>query len=1043
MRKVIKNITIVLSLLSVGIVTVSSSEDKSVVFGPITYERTTGSPDVFENNFAVSNTDGNFTLYIKNGNGKHRISSAVTTLNGEVIVRQNEFNQKVDFIKKSVKIKPHNVLQVKLNSKPSQTLMLWIEGVVVDILSPTDNASLPVTLPLDGTPVILNTSVNGTIKGQNITTAVLTVNDESFIVPVLNDNFSYNVTLREGLNKIVVKATDSAGNTGSKAIQVFVYNTNIDLKIPLPTPDPFENKKLGAALNYTSYIYETQGIDAALSFISSDPYNIVRVDSIKSRIILKEINQTNLNILASFGINITFIPSEGNELNAWIPIAKIHDLEELEFVEIVYLDRNPVPESITEGDSIVGADKVRKIGFTGLKPDGTPVKISVIDVIFGAPDFHGDKVVDVISSLAPSAQIIKHPIGKWESAIIDARKKSDIIIASLTAPHKRLDGDDSISKEIKIARENGTFYINAAGNYARLHYTGTFKDNDNDGRHEFSTGIWKDETLDIALSKTFDTNVAAYLYLNPRDADKLDIRTGGTKLEDPSLDLLVPVMFNNTSNFVDVGLKEIKIPTIRSISDIYFSVTSATGYNSADVIGTPFHVIVVPDAYRQHRWIDHYNPESSIVAPATSKYAFTVGATYSDLFQDIPVPVSFIPPILVPVTIFSQDELAYFSSQGPVYDAVGNTIIKPDVVAPTFVSTDHGIFGGTSASAPHVAGAAALLLSANPNLTADQLQKVLEESAVDLGSAGKDNKYGAGRIDVYEALRRVMPDLQPSNIQIIRDIATKGQNVIIKVDVRNTGYWDANGVEVQFLINSIILNTSMIPYLKAGNMITVETKWVLENLASYNISVIVDPDNKISEFNEKNNYAATTGDRTNAENIVINEVYYDDILQSTAEWDYEWIELYNPTRAEIDTGGWRIETKSYSGAIRNFTIPSGYQTNISPESYFVIADSENGFFERYSTAPSFVYCKSTNSSLGPGKNPVCLRLHNIGASLSILNKNNELVDRIEWGLGEEGDLKNDNAPDCKPGYSLQRIISGFDSGNSSYDFSCNFPTPFS
>lgn len=181
-----------------------------------------------------------------------------------------------------------------------------------------------------------------------------------------------------------------------------------------------------------------------------------------------------------------------------------------------------------------------------------------------------------------------------------------------------------------------------------------------------------------------------------------------------------------------------------------------------------------------------------------------------------------------------------------------------------------------------------------------------------------------------------------------------------------------------------------------------------------------------------------------AENIVISEVYYDDIIQSNAEWDYEWIELYNPTNAEIDIGGWKIGTKSYSGAIRNFTIPSGYATKIAPKSYFVIADSENGFFERYSIAPSFVYHNSTNSSLGPGKNPVCLRLHNTGAFLSILNENNELVDRIEWGLGEEGDLnKNDNAPDCEPGYALQRIIPGFDSGNSSYDFSCNFPTPFS
>jgi hypothetical protein len=103
----------------------------------------------------------------------------------------------------------------------------------------------------------------------------------------------------------------------------------------------FEHPKLGWILNETYYIYETQGIDAARSFIASDPNNIVERDSIDLRIIVTEINQTNLNILKSIGVNVTFVSPEGNDLNAWVPIPKIHDLGELEFIDMVYPEEKP------------------------------------------------------------------------------------------------------------------------------------------------------------------------------------------------------------------------------------------------------------------------------------------------------------------------------------------------------------------------------------------------------------------------------------------------------------------------------------------------------------------------------------------------------------------------------------------------------------------------------------------------------------------------------------------------------------------------------
>ena len=55
-------------------------------------------------------------------------------------------------------------------------------------------------------------------------------------------------------------------------------------------------------------------------------------------------------------------------------------------------------------------------------------------------------------------------------------------------------------------------------------------------------------------------------------------------------------------------------------------------------------------------------------------------------------------------------------------------------------------FAGTSAAAPHVAGAAVLVKQAYPNYTPDQLQQFLEDNADDLGTVGKDNVYGAGLV---------------------------------------------------------------------------------------------------------------------------------------------------------------------------------------------------------------------------------------------------------------------------------------------------------
>lgn len=64
--------------------------------------------------------------------------------------------------------------------------------------------------------------------------------------------------------------------------------------------------------------------------------------------------------------------------------------------------------------------------------------------------------------------------------------------------------------------------------------------------------------------------------------------------------------------------------------------------------------------------------------------------------------------------------------------------------------TEH--FNGTSAACPQVAGVAALMLSANPNLTSKEVKEKLETTAKDLGETGYDTTYGHGLINAYDAI---------------------------------------------------------------------------------------------------------------------------------------------------------------------------------------------------------------------------------------------------------------------------------------------------
>ncbi|MEL7372802.1 MAG: S8 family serine peptidase, partial [Myxococcota bacterium] len=109
-------------------------------------------------------------------------------------------------------------------------------------------------------------------------------------------------------------------------------------------------------------------------------------------------------------------------------------------------------------------------------------------------------------------------------------------------------------------------------------------------------------------------------------------------------------------------------------------------------------------------------------------------------------------------------QLAYYSSYGKevAISAPGGdkqvggdagAILQNTIVPERVSATDlYLAFQGTSMATPHVAGAAALVISAGIT-DPGQVEAILKTSAQDVGPAGHDEKYGAGILDVAAAVQ--------------------------------------------------------------------------------------------------------------------------------------------------------------------------------------------------------------------------------------------------------------------------------------------------
>jgi subtilisin family serine protease len=107
------------------------------------------------------------------------------------------------------------------------------------------------------------------------------------------------------------------------------------------------------------------------------------------------------------------------------------------------------------------------------------------------------------------------------------------------------------------------------------------------------------------------------------------------------------------------------------------------------------------------------------------------------------------------------DSLAPFSSYGTfiALAAPGDNIWTTQ----SGLSNPYGPWRGTSFASPIVAGAAALVASANPSLSNDEIASLLESTADDLGPAGFDTSFGYGQVNAFRAVSTANPALAASS----------------------------------------------------------------------------------------------------------------------------------------------------------------------------------------------------------------------------------------------------------------------------------------
>jgi pSer/pThr/pTyr-binding forkhead associated (FHA) protein/subtilisin family serine protease len=510
--------------------------------------------------------------------------------------------------------------------------------------------------------------------------------------------------------------------------------------------------------------YESGGVDAAQDLASMRGLLNER-DEIRITLVVDNAENVAPVVEELRGAAITVEGSYRERINVGVPLALIEQLsaeqgvdalfEQLTQIEhIIRLelplpnqpDRVPLVEG--EGVAITGADAWHAAGFTGHH-----VRVGVLDLGFdgyrgllgselpsgvtarsfvygkepdGSGEVHGTACAEIVHEMAPDAELFLAyydgtDVSEGQAVEWLMEQNVHIISHSAGSVMAPMDGTGDDAELADEAAAQGVLWVNSAGNEAQAHYRGQFADGDGNGLHEFPDGSEEIVLQSYADELTVVLNWDDWTYVT-EDYD--------VYVYDAQGDLVASAEDTQDGNPGQVAAEGLIID----------EAAGKTYYVSIAAYKTTRKAIL--DFYALGAEMEFPVPEHSLNTPADARGAVTVGATE-----------------------YRDDSVASYSSRGPTTDGR----LKPDISAPAGVSGatyGNSMFDGTSAAAPHVAGAAALVWSAFPELDRNGVATYLTTQALDLGPPGPDNGYGYGRLqlpapeegDAVPGTESILPD---------------------------------------------------------------------------------------------------------------------------------------------------------------------------------------------------------------------------------------------------------------------------------------------
>ena len=350
---------------------------------------------------------------------------------------------------------------------------------------------------------------------------------------------------------------------------------------------------------------------------------------------------------------------------------------------------------------------------------------------------HGTSVAEIVTQTAPDSQLylVSTSTGTDIEAAISylLSEDVDIIVHSQGIPALNDDGDHFLTDDINAATEDGSLFINAAGNEAQTHWEGEFRDTDTDGIHEWTKS---GDELNCLRNCEVEYSGSITVYIRWEDQGKESHYR--PLLFNPRIDQYIAIDDNRvfaTSTGERYALLRVKNIQSQPV-DLVVDHVSGPADDRIEVI--------IPSGPRQ---IQRNIPASSIIAPGDVSDSLTTAA-----YEVGP------------------RQLAPYSSRGPTDD--GRTGI--DVTGYTNIGVTNGLyaseefrFTGTSAAAPYAGGIAALVEDNQPgDQSPAEITDTLKSSSDDILNVGTDAASGSGVInaaDAVDALETEAPTATPES----------------------------------------------------------------------------------------------------------------------------------------------------------------------------------------------------------------------------------------------------------------------------------------